>query len=221
MRRTTELPIIFSGEMVRAILAGRKTQTRRVVKPVGNDEGFIIVEEGILRDGELWPYRSYDGDSWDDGNGCEVPLKCPYGVPGTRLWVRETHSFILANSRTDSEIVIYRADREVEGQVWRPSIFMPRELSRIDLIVKSARVERLQEISSNDVAAEGCVFAWGDRQTLGGDEERARWLLFSQLWDRINAKRGYAWASNPWVWVVEFRMVPPYKTPEAKGRGTE
>lgn len=211
MKQTLGRPILFSGEMVRAILAGRKTQTRRVVKPYGKDEGFIIVEE-TAGEGQMWPYRSHDGESWDDGNGCEVPLRSPYGGPGSRLWVRETHSFILTDSRTDSEIVIYRADGEVNGQVWRPSIFMPRGLSRIDLIIEGVRVERVQEISEADARAEGAEFHDGDE--IGHSGWRHDWKAvypsarasFASLWDRINAKRGYSWGSNPWVWVVEFQV---------------
>lgn len=192
---TNERPILFSGEMVRAILAGRKTQTRRVLKPQpGLHLGYMM--------GREQRYAIQVGEDYPDDASDRV--QCPYGGPGDRLWARETFSSILVGSRCDAEAWVYRADGEDKAQVWRPSIYMPRMASRITLRVKNVRVERVQDISGDDVAAEGCRFVWGNRQTLGSDEEGARRLLFSQLWDGINAKRGYSWESNPWVWVVEF-----------------
>jgi hypothetical protein len=160
-----EHPILFSAPMVQAILEGRKTQTRRVVKPVGKDEGFIVVG-GHDRDPNQWPFRSYDGEAFDDGNGCEVPLVCPYGVPGDRLWVRETCGVFAVNGCSVG--IGYRADHPADGDLsktdggysfrylesmeeleatekmvnaerWRPSIFMPRWASRITLEITEVR----------------------------------------------------------------------------------
>jgi hypothetical protein len=158
-KHTKERPILFSAPMVRALLDGRKTQTRRVVKSIGKDEGFVVCE----RDDETWwPHRS------DDGERCwhtvkrggheyqdDTPHSCPYGAPGDLLWVRETWSKARSCNCSD---IFYRADGETSGRQtafsfieresrWRPSIHMPRWASRITLEVTGVRVERLQEIS--------------------------------------------------------------------------
>ncbi|MCP4902985.1 MAG: hypothetical protein GY906_38975 [bacterium] len=219
---TRERPILFSGPMVRAILEGRKTQTRRVIK---NPEKL----EGLMQDGEA--------AEW-----------CPYGKLGDHLWVREafgtvddaTHQAWLtadpggaddyecnpcAKDGPNGErwIVDYRADNPQRpmdkphpktGKVsrrWRPSIHMPRWASRITLEITDVRVERVQEISENDAVAEGIqkrgrYWDGGPHPVKGGPKcfplPRA---AFKDLWDSINAKRGYGWHTNPWVWVIEFR----------------
>lgn len=163
-----ERPILFSGPMVRAILDGRKTQTRRVAK------GFL---------------------PWDE---------CPYGLPGDRLWVRETYRSAIHGA---GRKIVYRADQDgsTDGFVWRPSIFMPRALCRLVLDVAAVGVERLQDISLHDCYAEGCERP--NPLRLGSvvcETDNARgW--YTQLWDSLNAKRGFGWATNPWVWVVEFK----------------
>ena len=176
-----EHPIIFSGPMVRAILEGRKTQTRRVMRPKPT-EPFL-------------PFTA------------ECP--CPYGHPGDRLWVRETwrvngnkHDYAIA-SRDD---VFYRADESYnEGVGWKPSIHMPRMFSRLPLEVTGVRVERVQDISYADCVAEGIVdVARAEKRTRRVGEAPIE--QFAALWDSINAKRGYSWESNPWVWVVEFKI---------------
>ena len=166
-----ERPIIFSGEMVRAILDGRKTQTRRVIKP----------------------QRDY----------C-----CLYGKPGDRLWVRET--WCLGDDLDGNEAIYFRADAPPGDYIWSPSIHMHREASRITLEVTDVRVERVQEISADDAEAEGIpthVVEHTFRKCYRGAGERAakRIEYFSRLWDNLNAKRGYGWDANPWVWVVAFR----------------
>lgn len=180
-------PILFSGPMVRAILGGRKTQTRRVVKnqPVQSRTDPAVFG-WWAEDGCMIPTFDADGD--------EGPV-CHYGVPGDRLWVRETFN----NDWTDH--VIYRADggSAVEAgwprePKWRPSIFMPRAACRLVLEVTAVRVERLQQIREADVHAEGCQLVQG---------EDARWH-YGSLWNSLNAKRGFGWDTNPWVWVIEF-----------------
>ncbi len=175
---TCEKPILFSGEMVRAILDGRKTQTRRVVR-----REHIPFVHSLLA-------------GWISGRWSHLPL--PYGRPGDQLWVRETWlEDTVGNIR-------YRAtERAVQdgNWKWRPSIFMPRWASRISLEVTAVRVERVRDISEEDARAEGVD------SIVATDTYSSYRMGFRKLWDSINAKRGYSWESNPWVWVVEFKRV--------------
>ena len=201
-----ERPILFSAPMVRAILAGTKTQTRRVVKPVGDDDSFVLQDYG---DG-WWPYRSDDGESPMKGDN-EIPHACPYGQPGDRLWVRETWRVCGGREyeyQQDRSQVMYRATHQEDGfplawesYVWRPSIFMPRWASRITLKVTGVRVERLQDISIADAMAEGVVET---NANLRGLEPCMEWrYAYEDLWRQINGPD--SWDANPWVWVIEFR----------------
>ncbi|MGV3727774.1 hypothetical protein [Hydrogenophaga sp.] len=214
----TERPILFQGAMVRAVLAGTKTQTRRVVKPVGNDDGFILQDMG---DG-WWPYRSADGESCfyidKAGHNMESQIPCPYGQPGDRLWVRETWAQNwnqLSDTRMDRSYV-YRADGEQRAQdngtdlPWRPSIHMPRVASRISLEITGVRVERLQDISETDAIAEGIESdvqpgdpapLWRNYST--GNTTISPVYSYETLWESINGPG--SWDTNPWVWVIEFR----------------
>jgi len=223
----SEHPIIFSGPMVRAILDGRKTQTRRIIKP---QPGVPSYFEWRCEAG--W-WRPYD----DLGNHlpCYERFRCPYGVAGDTLWVRETHyrwGKWLRNGRTPSgrqawtfkaldRRVRYALDeelprpaaRDVVGWWKRPSIFMPRWACRLLLTVESVRVERVQDISEDDAELEGIdchddfdlygnviqVYRCGDFS----DSDPAS--TFRKLWDSINAKRGHPWSKNDWVWAVTFR----------------
>jgi hypothetical protein len=183
-----ERPILFSAPMVRAILDGRKTQTRRKIKP-----GDWSVEAHTMETD--WPYLPHYLT-----DGAAVPVKCPYGNPGDRLWVRETW----ANERDgtgcpDDTGILYRAtdpgwDDEDTGLRWRPSIFMPRRASRITLEITDVRVQRLQDISDDDSRAEGY-----DRSHAFPRE----W--FALLWESINGTG--SWAANPWVWAITFRKL--------------
>lgn len=200
-----EKPIIFSGEMVRAILDGRKTQTRRIVNPpIMNVWGQGVPNCQPSHYCVYARIASYgEPDTW---------IKCPYGKPGDLLWVRETWKYkdfglnwVKVKYRADSEIIKYSFDKRqpFKGKNtwnWQPSIFMPRWASRITLKITGVRVERLQDISEQDAIAEGCK-PW---KGVPGDGERTARQAFVQLWNSINAKRGYSWGSNPWVWVVEF-----------------
>jgi hypothetical protein len=183
-----ERPILFSGPMVRAILAGTKTQTRRVMKPVP-----------CLTRGMQTHEFSVGGHDY----------RCPYGVPGSRLWVRETFAM---NEVKGGPPVIYRADygqaqsvfidrpHSAEWDVvvtrWKPSIFMPRSASRILLEITEVRVERLQAISDDDAWAEGCE---------PNDNNPVDW--YHALWEQINGAG--SWDANPWVWVVSFKRLQP------------
>lgn len=204
-----ERPILFSGEMVSAIIAGYKTQTRRVIdlamaNRFDEPRGDADVAAG-------YPYIETD-------NGFVSATKlCPYGQSGDRLWVRETWGFTaswptgfqndhIKNGRYwIKDRMAYRADSPAGHWCWRPSIFMPRWANRLTLAVTEVRVERLQDISESDAMSEG-VAAW---HTPTGAVYKPE---FKMLWDKINAKRGFGWNVNPWVWVVSFQPVLPNST---------
>lgn len=206
----TERPILFSGAMVRAILEGRKAQTRRVVKPTMSTPKIAPLEmEPWIIDGErqeddnglpCWAgyHPSYPGEAkW---------FTCPYGQPGDRLWVRETWHLW---GPPEHQTLAFRADcADAENYTWRPSIFMPRWASRITLEITDVRVERVQAISKADVLAEGISRYTFAKGAISATPPDPRWK-FIELWDGINAKRGYSWASNPWVWVLTFTRVQP------------
>ncbi len=198
-----EHPILFTGEMVRVILDGRKTQTRRLVKSI-NGFGRVTQFGETQTNGYLWTFRDRHG-RWQDLRDSSLIERCPYGVPGDKLYVRETWAqaergdeWDYWRGKPDKRLpVLYRADNPTLGaddEYWRPSIHMPRWASRITLVVESVRVERVQDITEEDARAEGV----SERTILTARE------AFARLWDTINAKRA-PWQSNPWVWVVGFR----------------
>ena len=177
-----ERPILFSGEMVRAILEGRKTMTRRVVKHTPHADS---------------PYFTFDG----------LAASCPYGHQGDRLWVKETFAIDTPHSLC-TPIHYYAShgelslDKRHDAGLLRkkPSIFMRRVYSRITLEIVSVRVERLLEITDDDARAEGVRVTWyGDN----GPHEFDHIKPFASLWEKINGAG--SWDANPWVWVIEFR----------------
>ncbi len=193
----TERPILFSGPMVRAILDGRKTQTRRVMNT-----------RGVPAD-EFWAKQEQ--------------RKRPAYEVGDHLWVRETwrlsgqyalyqpRELTTWAERTGATIA-YRADADDGVAPWRPSIHMPRWASRSTLEVTDVRVERLQDIGEIDARAEGIWYQCGSKEITRGylscDESvlyDTALQAFAGLWDSLNAKRGYGWDTNPWVWVIEFK----------------
>lgn len=183
-----ERPILFSAPMVRAILDGSKTQTRRIVKnatgPFWNHTGYRIV----MRDGFTF-WETHGGIPNEYGPA----IPCPYGKPGDRLWMRETCSV-----HSMGNVVAYKADHPDAKDIrWRPSIHMPRWASRIILEVESVRVERLQDISPHDAIAEGC----------GTDVVPMARKMYAELWESINGPG--SWEANPWVWVVTFKRIKP------------
>lgn len=200
----TERPILFSAPMVRALLAGTKTQTRRVCKPAANLSAVVEVPDPLER-GQV-----YNGSHFGDEDG-EVQFACPYGQPGDRLWVRETFGFSGSGYIPDIHFRATNPEAPILGR-WYPSIHMRRIDSRITLEITSVRVERLQEISIEDAKAEG---AWGPDDSIvqkvadyfGTDIFSANpRKAFQMLWESINGPD--SWAANPWVWAIEFRRVP-------------
>jgi hypothetical protein len=202
-------PILFSGPMVRAILEGRKTQTRRICKPRCDDK----------KPCEHFAPVAYDvGPSME--RHCEhgsESAPCPYGVVGDRLWVRETWT-------PDPVIkpVAYKADWPYPVTVphlgmWHPSIHMPRWASRITLEVTAVWVERMMEITEADAIAEGIEpmrpgpahVMWRDYLDPAGTGQCSALMSYQSLWDSINEKSGFGWAANPWVWVVAFKRARP------------
>lgn len=208
-----ERPILFSGPMVRALLAGTKTQTRRIVKaPISAWLNNANGSHKVL-DGQVFNY------SFEQHLG-----NCPYGQPDDRLWVRESFMDLrgtgvehyAADGRrqryafaADSPPGSYSDEtRKDYGLKWKPSIHMPRSACRLVLEVTGVRVERLNDISETDAKAEGCAPAWLDAD----DNETVHALVaptyrqgFARLWRDINGAE--SWQANPWVWVVEFRVL--------------
>jgi len=208
MVEAKERPILFSAPMVRALLAGTKTQTRRIAKPVKHPDLGNIYDAGALVL-EHEPQHVID-------------RACPYGQPGDRLWVRETwqHANHPFGPYQDHTPVFYRADYlddphgpdgelSPEGRYreWRPSIHMPRPACRLVLEVAAVRLERLHGISQADAMAEGVWTARVARESGILDRSPGGGVLnhvgaFRDLWQEINGAG--AWDANPWVWVVEF-----------------
>jgi len=205
-----ERPILFSGPMVRAILACRKTMTRRALKPHPPSQTESI---GTYHHPDPRPHFW----AYGDGGLLDWAVPCPYGQPGDRLWVREAwqHANHPLGPYQRGTPVYYRADylddphgpdgeRSSEGgyRTWRPSIHMPRSACRLVLEITAVRVERLQDISETDALAEGieewALGALSPEGRQADPTEQFRWL-----WGSINGPG--SWYANPWVWVVKFR----------------
>lgn len=210
MTKITERGMIFNAEMVRAILDGRKTQTRRPIKW----KQTRFTEIGEREDGSKWPW------SEDAEHAFDFWHPCPFGSVGDRIWVRETFQgplfdFDLMDSYCKdstpfekSEFCVYRADGvpapefyDADDELhccWRPSIHMPRWASRILLEITDVRVERLKSISDRDALREGCSAADMKSGDCVAD-------VFARLWASIYGSD--SWNANPWVWVIEFKRV--------------
>lgn len=206
-----ERPILFSAPMVRAILAGNKSQTRRIVKP-RKDVAFGCLLQPHELAGEV-----------NAGN----LENCPYGKIGDRLWVRETFQGPLLESEEQEDefrhspdiykkpgFCAYRAtdtldaiDSDGRELGWRPSIFMPRWASRILLEVTGVRVEKLRDISESDAKAEGARSAdpATGRECILDPSIGSYRLHYRDIWEYINGPG--AWDANPWVWVIEFKVL--------------
>lgn len=214
-----ERPILFSAPMVRAILDGTKTQTRRVIKPQPDYQ--IEVED----DGSCVTYN---------GDKLVQRWQSPYGKVGDQLWVRETFcqfykapDYAKKMRRPDRDVFFYKADKNIDlkwfkalGFKWKPSIHMPRCASRIQLEITDIRVERIQSLTIDDMCAEGIGEMLEDPESIAGHgfAEAEHYSIagvpmmhlpeiygFAAFWDSINGQG--SWDLNPWVWVVEFKRV--------------
>lgn len=239
-----EHPILFNSEMVRAILEGRKTQTRRLVDTKyinANPDAYKLLgmyENNIGKLAAQWKGDDHVRDAYSR-----------YGKAGDKLWVRETWAeTVNINQRTNwpgrphikcvdypeigagKPCIIFRADGETdwvdddgsptENSYWKPSIHMPRWASRIQLEVTAIRVERLQDITLRDKLAEGMEYTSLNKRH--GELTISDVLLFEcedtnfrDLWDSINAKSGFSWDANPWVWIIEFKPQTSQPSPDA------
>jgi hypothetical protein len=224
----SERPILFSGEMVRAILEGRKTQTRRVMKVQPWPDATVKVgpyhPHWIDRNGESQPGPATFGAVWDHQdivNGGDAGLRCPYGQPGDLLWVRETWGHTGTGVWSVGQVyyaqdggIIYRADHPNAAGSWFSPLHMPRWASRITLRITDIRVERLQDITEDDAIAEGValeryvpVSDSAGKHSSGEAESTDPVEEYRDLWNKI--KGPGAWEANPWVWVVAFERVKP------------
>lgn len=205
----TERGMIFNSEMVRAILDGRKTQTRRIIKDctVGRDPISKFIQIGKKFIG------CYPEDVPELIREC-----CPYGVPGDRIWVRETWAEAGASA---PDLKLYRANYPAhvpthyenvppaEDVRWTPSIHMPRWASRITLEITGVRVEQLKSISEEEARSEGVARLregfWKHYQPGWTQHQLSARRSFATLWDSIYGSG--EWDRNPWVWVIEFKRI--------------
>ncbi|EPC6143800.1 hypothetical protein ACR0WI_003269 [Klebsiella pneumoniae] len=208
MTKITERGMIFNGEMVRALLDGRKTQTRRIVK--GTDGAVKFCKEWNINGEEVFVVLGEkDHTGMDPVLGA---ISCPFGAVGDRIWVRE--AFRVHSRATDVATLVYKAsernswteqtrrvpvavcNKPATPEKWTPSLHMPRWASRILLEITGVRVERLRSMSQDDARAEGVIAASGPMEAG---------LAFRELWDSIYGEE--SWKANPWVWVIEFKRV--------------
>ncbi len=217
---SAEHPIIYSSDMVRAYLEGRKTMTRRTqglekINTTSNLHNWVC--KGAVSHTHLWRFENDAGDFI-------VIIKCPYGQVGDVLWGRE--SFAMRTDGVDQ--ILYKADYEALVKIldlpeinikWKPSIHMFRKDSRITQPIAEIRVERLQNITSDDIIAEGEPYMplppegllnFGYTKPYKYTKEH-----FAYYWDSINAKRGYSWESNPWAWCISY---PKYSEEPTRGK---
>jgi len=239
-----EHPIIFSTDSVRAILEGRKTQTRRVIKP--QPQLIDYIPKGCRLARKIYEAK-YDSRIYHFHNSFGawvIKDYCPYGQVGDRLWVKENHTYGGGDYDTQTCYICYSDGIEIKHKIpmyyswdktckWcytkldgtypiRPSIFMPRWASRINLGITGLRVERLQEITEEDMAREGIEVTFHSPGDFGLPNPCATGVVdlpngqrrystalccWQSLWDSLNVKRGYGWNKNPWVWVIEFKIL--------------
>lgn len=191
-----ERPILFKGEMVRALLRDEKTQTRRIVKPQPLGESLSDPLDG------KWLGKRFGGLLLPRVS--DLPLECPFGEVGDRLWVKETWAPL------GQHAAIYQASNiGYPVAKWKPSIFMPRWASRITLEITDRRVEKLEDISEADAKAEGVTLIPCTHPGCAGDSRCAADSYrgaYAVLWNKINAKK-YPWGGRWWVWVVEVKRL--------------
>lgn len=219
-----EKPILFNTPMVQAILTGRKTQTRRIIKR----KGYEAELQELWRDSAKHEYENL----WQIGRKIEtmrpansIGVFSPYGI-GDILWVREMWCKLYDLDDNDQIIegtgkYYYAADNpkfpythfvrddgtHKDYPAWKPSIHMPREAARLFLRVTDVRAERLQDISGKDVFFEGINPQWYNGEAKRWENEQR--IAYRKLWDSLYAKRGFGWSANPWVWVYTFERATP------------
>ncbi len=202
-------PMLFTGPMIRAILEGRKTMTRRVMKPQPDSHSF---------QGWWYPEKGHKKAlHYANKTHLRHSLARDFAPiqPGDTIWCRETHFYCLGSDST-----IYKADTDKRGESlqdnvgtmnpeklrWKPSIHMPRWACRLKLEVVSVRVERVQDITDEDAIAEGVVKHYFAQDGVLANDEGMYRPVFKSLWNSINAARGFGWDNNPYVWVYEFKV---------------
>lgn len=232
MKENKERPILFSTPMVKSILDGKKPMTRRVVNKLN---GFSRISQLAKSDTPGYDFCFRDKEMrLHDITKDRVLDLCPYGKPGSRLWVRETwtHSNMPDGPLDKDCSIFYRADyfddphgldgeKSPEGKYrnWKSSMFMPRGASRINLEITNIKIERLNDISEEDAKKEGAdalicdnldqqsfLFCKGLGMPIT-DKGTPYRNGFALLWDNINAKKGKGWDTNPWVWAIEFKRI--------------
>lgn len=203
-------PIICNSESVKAILDGRKTQDRRVIKPQPKEYQASVSEH----------IRYIRWKDKIDANPTSFPVYlkryCPYGIPGDKLWVRETWNAKsidgiwwrdfkgdLADKVVFNWNLYYKASND-ECEKWLSPIYMPKDFSRITLEIKDVRVERVQDIKPIDIIAEGIYEPHYNYTKIESIAASLRW---EQVWNSINAKKGFGWNIDPWLWVLEFEKL--------------
>jgi len=221
-----ESPIIFSTPMVQVILEGRKTQTRRILSfHINNGLSFKQMENNhaVFSDNFFESFPGYDSGEYDK------KIKCQFGKPGDLMWVREAFAKVCIENYPHPEF-IYRASEgeviDVDGNIlkWKPSIFMPKEASRIWLQIENIRAEQVQHITEEDAKAEGIRYNDGTLDnTLSGyvgfnNLKNIDMLFdtakesFQSLWYKIHSQK--AWDHNPWVWVISFKVLSTTGKPQ-------
>ena len=220
-----ERPIVFSGEMVKAILAGRKTMSRRIIKEqpmqpcYQSGDWYADLYKGGYKDNSNWFLWGKRGTKIEHKLGHGFG-KCPYGKKGDRLYVKEAYRLEHAfDDDKPSEVyyspVLYLADNSVGNMTptdgtngfvygrYRHARFMPKKFARIWLEITNVRVERLHEITTQDITDEGVMSNKGYR-TRGKRWDAFQRIAFQAVWGSIHGQN--AWEINPWVWVVEFKL---------------
>lgn len=232
-----ERPILFSTELVKEILAGRKTMTRRIMNPQPSEEFApskcqIYEPARYDKNGDMYQgspiFGCYDINGEDEG------YKSKYGQIGDFLWVREAWADVTDAFDEADEIrnVAFRADNSVwdcygqmvyleqlgdsgiEVKKWKPSIHLPKVASRLTLEIKDIKVEKLQDISDEDIKSEGFTTSHYYCDERVGHVCTSARDLFINRWDWLNAKRGFSWESNPFVWVIEFKKLENVEAPK-------
>jgi hypothetical protein len=184
------IPILFSTEMVKAILSGSKVQTRRVVNPQPPADYDYLGTDTDRSSGESIFYACWEGHEFHN-------VKCPYGQVDDILWVRESYSEAYTFEGEFARY-LYKTDNIESLENWKPGIFMTKQACRLFLKIKDIRVERLHEISRGDAMAEGCPFPNIAKETYPT-------IWFQSLWKSISGEA--SWNDNPWVWVIEFERI--------------